>query len=1077
MRHPSSFHVVLRLTMSLGAASLSAAAPAQPKAADIVAKMPANSVQEGQQLAAQLINLGPAGLKEVCRMLKPMREGGDAKARYAIAGVVMRAARPGGEADRKIVAAVFCKQLPGKADAEVKQFFIRQLEVVGRDDAVPAVAAALRDAKLCGPAARALQAIGSPAAVTALAAALPKAQGPSRLAILQTLGQMRAKAAADAMAQFVASDDSDLRHEAWHALANMGDARVAKPLEAAMKAKSLYERQLAAKCYLLWLRRLAEAGDKAQCAQRCRKLIDHTTEAKVASAALRQLVAAADKAALPDLLAAAASENKEFREAALKLGQTLPGADVTQQWVAAMQKAKPEVKVDVLAMLAKRGDKAALPALLAALKDKDKTVRLAAIDAAQKLGGADAAPALLAALKTDQADEVKAIQAALMRMKGPSLMAAIAAAIPKSPAAARVALLDVLAARRAAGQAEAVFAATSDKESRVRAAALKALGSLAQPNALPRLIALYLGAKSSRETSAAFKSVVDVANKIDDPEKRADAVLAEVAKSQGAVRAKLLGPLARIGGKKALETVLADMTSADAKVADAAVRALADWRDASAAPHMIQVAQTSKNLAHQVLCLRGYIRVVGDAKSLDAAAKVAKLKTAMAAAKRPDEKRLVLAALGKIRSIESLELAATCLDDPALAKETCEAVVKIACPVVRRRRIEKPGLVGKSVRDVLLRALKASRVSRVRKALIQHLENMPVPDELNLAWGRPVKTNVPQEHDRAPERAVDGNAADRVGSAWYGHRTPAWLQVDLGKEYEIDTAHVTFYWDGKRYYQYTVDVSLDGKTWKTVADQSKNTEVSMSRGKLLAFAPVKARYVRLHVLKNSVNPACHVVEFKVYEKGKHPLAGSRAEKPKPDAEGFVPLFNGKDLTGWVGSVYGYVAEDGKLVCLKKGGGYLYTEDEYSDFILRFEFKLTPGGNNGVGIRVPLGKGAAYAGMEIQILDNTAKRYAKLHPYQYHGSIYGVVPAKRGHLKPVGEWNYEEIIANGRQITVKLNGVTIVDADIDKASTPKTMDGKPHPGLKRTTGRICFCGHGARVEFRNIRIKELKPAGK
>ena len=170
---------------------------------------------------------------------------------------------------------------------------------------------------------------------------------------------------------------------------------------------------------------------------------------------------------------------------------------------------------------------------------------------------------------------------------------------------------------------------------------------------------------------------------------------------------------------------------------------------------------------------------------------------------------------------------------------------------------------------------------------------------------------------------------------------------------------------------------------------------------------------------------------------------------------------------------GYVVENGAIVCKPKGGGNLYTKDEYGDFHLKFEFKLTPGANNGIGIRTPLNVNAAYQGMEIQVLDDTADQYKNLQPYQYHGSIYGVVPAKRGHLKPVGEWNSEEIICKGKQVTVILNGETIVDANIEEASTPKTIDGHDHPGLKRDQGYISFCGHGTHVEFRNLRVKELK----
>ena len=199
-----------------------------------------------------------------------------------------------------------------------------------------------------------------------------------------------------------------------------------------------------------------------------------------------------------------------------------------------------------------------------------------------------------------------------------------------------------------------------------------------------------------------------------------------------------------------------------------------------------------------------------------------------------------------------------------------------------------------------------------------------------------------------------------------------------------------------------------------------------------------------------------------------------AADDQPAAEGFVKLFDGKSLAGWQGSKDGYDIVEGAIVCKPKGGGNLYTEKEYSDFHLKFEFKLTPGANNGIGLRTPLQGDPAFVGLEIQVLDDSSDKYKdKLAEYQYHGSVYGVVPAKRGHLKPVGEWNSEEIILQGKQIKVILNGETIVDADLEKASTPKTIDNREHPGLKRDSGYIGFCGHGAEVWFRNVQLKELK----
>jgi len=197
-----------------------------------------------------------------------------------------------------------------------------------------------------------------------------------------------------------------------------------------------------------------------------------------------------------------------------------------------------------------------------------------------------------------------------------------------------------------------------------------------------------------------------------------------------------------------------------------------------------------------------------------------------------------------------------------------------------------------------------------------------------------------------------------------------------------------------------------------------------------------------------------------------------AADPAPQAEAeFETLFNGEDLEGWVGAVDGYVVEDGAIASLPEGGN-LYFNREFDDFILRFSFRMEEGGNNGVGIRAEQGKDAAYYGMEIQVLDDYADRYADLEEWQYHGSIYGVVAAERGALRPAGEWNEQEIRAEGSQITVTVNGQVVVDADIREAASGGTIDGREHPGLFNERGYIGFLGHGSRVEFKDIRIREL-----
>src|SRR6516162_2745074 len=192
---------------------------------------------------------------------------------------------------------------------------------------------------------------------------------------------------------------------------------------------------------------------------------------------------------------------------------------------------------------------------------------------------------------------------------------------------------------------------------------------------------------------------------------------------------------------------------------------------------------------------------------------------------------------------------------------------------------------------------------------------------------------------------------------------------------------------------------------------------------------------------------------------------------KHNTKGYESVFNDKDFTGWAGPVDQYQVKDGAIVCRPKKGGTIYTRDEYDDFVARVEYRLPPGGNNGLAIRYP-GKGdTAYVGMcEVQVLDDTAKQYAKLDPRQYNGSVYGIVAAHRGYLRPVGEWNFEQVTVKGPTIKVELNGTVILDADVSKVT--QYMGNSPHPGKDRKSGHFGFAGHNDPVAFRNIEIKRL-----
>jgi hypothetical protein len=193
-----------------------------------------------------------------------------------------------------------------------------------------------------------------------------------------------------------------------------------------------------------------------------------------------------------------------------------------------------------------------------------------------------------------------------------------------------------------------------------------------------------------------------------------------------------------------------------------------------------------------------------------------------------------------------------------------------------------------------------------------------------------------------------------------------------------------------------------------------------------------------------------------------------------DADGFVELINCKDLSNWQGAVGSYEVVDGAIRCRQGKGGDLLTKEEFENGFIRVEFKLPKAGNNGIALRTPLGGHSSSDGLELQVIDsdgyNEAHPKEPLLPYQYHGSLYHCVGAKHGYLRPVGEWNFQEIEVQGQRIKVTLNGTRILEVDI--ATFDRSQIAHPPRGLDHTKGFIGFAGHSDPVEFRSFKVKRL-----
>ena len=680
------------------------AAPASASVvSDIVAKMPAPDFAEGAPLIAEIIKTGPGGLKELCGMITPPDNVADAKARFALHGAVLYVKRPGAEAERAMVEKALLDAVAGAKQADLKQFFIHQIELCGSDLAAKPLGKLLGDKRLCEPAARALLRIGSDSAITELRAALAGATGARLITIVRALGKARDKASAKEIAKYAASDETTLRYIAWFALANIGDASATDVLKKASTAKGPYERSVGLRNYMLLARRLGEGTDKTRCANICRGVLSERTgptDGNARCAALTVLAQTVGRWAIDDVLAALDDKNVYVRDRAATLLGSIKASGAAAKLVARFKTAAPATKVAILGALGLSGDKdkSVVDTLAAATSDANKDVRIAAVGALAGVDPEKGAIAAAAVMKSSDAAELTAARGVLLGVKAKNLSACAAGALDKASTEGKVALLEVLAARGATDQIKAVIAQLDSKEASVRQAAARAMGDLAAAGDIPTILKKLTTATDSREQAGLRSASISAIRRTGAGAKP---VVKAMSGTSGPQRAALLGVLSGIGGADALAVVAKDTASDDKDVKEAAVRALANWPEMGAAASLLKLAGKSDSATHRTLAIRGYIRLISLPGNRTAAQTVKLYAKAMEAAPGPAEKKTVLGALAGIRAIEAMELAMKYVDDPALREEAAMAAVKIACPTGRRQRLLKGPDIRKNLEKII----------------------------------------------------------------------------------------------------------------------------------------------------------------------------------------------------------------------------------------------------------------------------------------------------------------------------------------------------------------------------------------
>ena len=558
-----------------------------------------------------------------------------------------------------------------KADA------CRELAHVGTKAAIPVLAPLLTDEKLSHMARYALEPLPDPAVDDVLRDALGKVKGRLLTGMIGSLGVRRDAKSIDAIARFLPDADPDVAEAAARSLGKIGTQDAAKAIEAAL-AKAPAGNRLA---FCEGLLRAAEALAAAGKQDDARGIYDRLRTLQggphqVRTAALRGAIMMRGKDGVPLLVEAIRGDDYVLVEGAARTAIEMRIPEVTQCLAAELGNLAGDKRILFIGVLGNRGDKLALPALLAAAKSGDKAARVAAVRAVTEIPDASSIPALIDLLKDPTPEVAKAAQDSLAAIQGPAADAAIAALLGQGDAAMRTVVIDLIGQRRAAGAAAALLKTAEDQDEKIRLASLKVLGDVGTPAEVSAMVGLLLKAKSPAEMQAAADAMSAICVRAQDRAACADKVVAGMAQAQGPAKLALLAVLRSAGGPKALVAVRAAAKDPNAEVKDAALRALTGWQSVEALPDVMQLAKTSKDPKIKILALGGWIRLI-PLEEVAAGKKVAGLKEAMAMCERKEEKRLVLAALGHIPAVESLALVMQSVGNPDLKDEACLAAVGI----------------------------------------------------------------------------------------------------------------------------------------------------------------------------------------------------------------------------------------------------------------------------------------------------------------------------------------------------------------------------------------------------------------
>ncbi len=1082
---------------------------------ELLKAYPAENEVEGRLLDQALLGFGVNGLVEVSKGLDADEWSVKNQSKYALNGAANYIGKYGDRQNRQNLIQTVIIYLNDEHSALNKRFMIRQLLPIAGDDLVAKLNPYLKNPELFDSVIEVYRQIDNDMAGKTLASYLnmEKNSDKEKIACIKTIGEIKYKPAASKIIAFADDKNKSVKNAVLFSLANMG-YRPAKNLylKEIKNSQTSFEKNMATAQYLrlaenLPYKEAKEILDEVVTDDQGNFDVNHKLDALT-------IMAENEGAGLnAKLLSLFDGADFEYAEGILKIAEKLSGKEITSVWIQKAGAVSDSKKGEIIAMLGRRGDKAAAPLAVNGLDDHSPSVIMASIAAVFTLEKDKSVEAMKDLLtKTDDKAVIAKSFTYLNTLPNNIIYPFLEENMSSFTPRVKLAVLEMLAKRDARNMQDFIINQLKSSDSKVRITALKTLKMVASPDKFDLVLSYLAKATDPKEEREARSLSVAIGKHLDKDEAIAK-VIGVLGKDKSVENSKTLFYILRnLGGQKALEYILSEMHNKNAEIKDFARRALYNWPDSRAIDPLMKIVKRNKNKQTRVLAMRGVLRLLRD-NNLGDLVELNYYNDLLNSTKDIELKKQIISDMANLKTYNSLNYVASKVYDKDLGITASSTAMRIAAA-----EVDKTSLKGE---DIAFAIIEANADKALKKDLHQYRKEnagLREPPEgfTYLFNGKDLKgwkglvANPPKRASMSPEELK--KAQQEADKLMRKH----WKVVDGILYFDGAGSHlctVKDYRDFEMYVDWKIEkhgdsgIYLRGAPQVQIWDPADGEMQSVGSGglfnnKIHADKPlVKAdkpvgewntfhiimKGERVTVYLNDRLVVDNVIMENYWERDKpiYPIGQIELQSHhtplyfrnifikelNPPAEPLFNgrLFNGKNLDGWeiVGNGKWNV-KDGILYTDGGGGGWISTSRQFSDFKLELEFRVPENGNSGVFLRTPRKGNPAYVGMEIQVLDDYGSKYTKLHSWQYTGSVYNVqAPSKRA-TKHAGEWQKMEITCKGPHVKVLVNGV-----EVNNANLINHMDKvKKHPGIKRRKGYIGLQNHSTKIEYRNIYLKEL-----